>query len=103
MPARTLLRRGPASRNIFQRYLATHAPLSEKDCSSITPPYSVLVKNLGQVRKLLKNRPLTLSEKILYSHLHDPQKCLAGGGQIRGEAYLQLSPERVAMQDASAQ
>jgi homoaconitase len=62
-----------------------------------------LVKKLGQVRKLLNNRPLTLAEKILYSHLHDPEKSLAGGGQIRGEAYLQLSPERVAMQDASAQ
>jgi homoaconitase len=103
MPAGTLLRRGPASSGLFRRCLATHAPLPEKDCSSITPPYSGLVKKLGQVRKLLNNRPLTLAEKILYSHLYDPEKSLAGGGRIRGEAYLQLSPERVAMQDASAQ
>jgi homoaconitase len=48
-------------------------------------------------------RPLTLAEKILYSHLHDPEKTLAKGDIIRGESYLLLSPERVAMQDASAQ
>src|ERR1700732_1159958 len=103
MPAKTLLRRGTASRSLVRRCLATHAPLLEKDCSSIIPPYSVLVKSLAQVRKLLNNRPLTLTEKILYSHLHDPEKSLAGRDRIRGEAYLQLSPERVAMQDASAQ
>jgi homoaconitase len=44
-----------------------------------------------------------LAEKILYSHVHDPEKSFSGGGHIRGEAYLQLSPGRVAMQDASAQ
>ncbi|KAF8078407.1 aconitase family-domain-containing protein [Lyophyllum atratum] len=86
----------------FQRSLATHAPLAEKACASITPPYARLIENLEQARKIL-NRPLTLSEKILYSHLVDPEKSLAGGGRIRGEAYLQLHPERVAMQDASAQ
>jgi homoaconitase len=103
MPTGTLLRTSPASRHLIRRYLATHAPLPEKNCSSITPPYSALLEKLGRVRELLNNRPLTLAEKILYSHLHDPEKSLAGGGQIRGEAYLQLSPERVAMQDASAQ
>jgi homoaconitase len=96
------LRRGIGSLR-SRRYLATHASPAEKDCSSITPPYSFLIKNLGRVRKLLNNRPLTLAEKILYSHLVDPEKSLAGAGKIRGEAYLQLRPERVAMQDASAQ
>lgn len=103
MPTGTLLRTSPASRYLIRRCLATHAPLPEKNCSSITPPYSALLEKLGLVRKLLNNRPLTLAEKILYSHLHDPEKSLASRGQIRGEAYLQLSPERVAMQDASAQ
>ena len=103
MAAGTLLRTNSASKFLFRRCLATHAPLPQKDCSSITPPYSALVKKLGQVRKLLNNRPLTLAEKILYSHLNDPEKSLAGGGRVRGEAYLQLSPQRVAMQDASAQ
>jgi homoaconitase len=46
---------------------------------------------------------MTLAEKILYSHLSDPEKGLTDRGVIRGETYLQLRPERVAMQDASAQ
>ena len=86
-----------------RRYLATHVPAIERDCSSITPPYPVLIENLHRVRKVLGDRPLTLAEKILYSHLIDPEKDLSCSGQIRGHAYLQLRPERVAMQDASAQ
>jgi|ERR1700722_12468947 len=82
-------------------YLATHAPLKEKDCLSITPPYSTLLARLSLVREIL-NRPLSLAEKILYSHLIDPHKHETGG-IIRGKTYLQLHPERVAMQDASAQ
>lgn len=68
-----------------------------KDCSTITPPYQALLAKLDIVRSILK-RPLTLAEKILYSHLDDPHKSLGGGGKIRGEAYLQLRPQRVAMQ-----
>ncbi|KAK7064441.1 aconitase family-domain-containing protein [Favolaschia claudopus] len=79
------------------RLLATHAPLPEKNCSSITPPYPTLIENLSQVRKHVKHK-LTLAEKILYSHLTDPQQRIS-----RGQTYLQLRPERVAMQDASAQ
>lgn len=92
-------RRGLA---LLRRALATYAPLPEKNCSSITPPYPLLLRNLKRVRGLLE-RPLTLAEKILYSHLVDPEKCLTGVGKVRGEVYLQLGPERVAMQDASAQ
>jgi homoaconitase len=44
-----------------------------------------------------------LAEKILYSHLYDPENGIGGGGIQRGVTYLQLQPERVAMQDASAQ
>ncbi|KIM33810.1 hypothetical protein M408DRAFT_325405 [Serendipita vermifera MAFF 305830] len=84
------------------RLLATATALPQKDCSTITPPYEALLKKLQTVREILK-RPLTLAEKILYSHLDDPYKSLSGGGKIRGEAYLQLKPQRVAMQDASAQ
>ena len=61
-------------------------------------PYDKLVKNLEVVKGRL-NRPLTLSEKILYSHLDDP----AGQDIVRGESYLRLRPDRVAMQDATAQ
>lgn len=97
------LRKGVVARRAVQRCLATHAPVVEKDCTSITPPYEKLLGKLERVRELLNHRPLTLAEKILYSHLTDPEKSLAGGGKIRGDAYLQLNPQRVAMQDASAQ
>ena len=45
------------------------------------------------------NRPLTLSEKVLYSHLDNPEKQEI----VRGKSYLNLRPDRVAMQDATAQ
>merc|ERR1719471_213647 len=54
--------------------------------------------NLQVVRGKL-NRPLTLSEKILYSHLDNP----AEQDIERGTSYLRLRPDRVAMQDATAQ
>jgi homoaconitase len=85
------------------RTFATHAIPIEKDCTSITPPYSQLLQNLARVREILNDRPLSLAEKILYSHLYNPERDLSNGGKIRGETYLQLRPERVAMQDASAQ
>ncbi|KAF8446139.1 aconitate hydratase [Boletus edulis BED1] len=91
------------SRRVLKRCLATHVTTIEKDCSSIIPPYAKLLQKLDRVRELLNNRPLTLAEKILYSHLVDPEKALSRGGKIRGETYLQLNPQRVAMQDASAQ
>ncbi|KAI0768450.1 aconitate hydratase [Trametes elegans] len=91
-------------RRVRSRSLATEATsLPQKDCTSITPPYPRLETNLAAVRRLLGNRPLTLAEKILYSHIHEPERTLANGGIKRGETYLQLKPERVAMQDASAQ
>jgi len=96
-----LPRIGRGSRS-FARFFATHVSQIEKDCTSITPPYALLIQRINEVRKVLK-RPLTLAEKILYSHLIDPKATLSDGGRIRGETYLQLRPERVAMQDASAQ
>lgn len=84
------------------RSFATHSSTIPRNYASITPPYPILIRNLEGVRNVLK-RPLTLAEKILYSHLSDPVNGLGDGGRIRGEAYLQLNPERVAMQDASAQ
>ena len=61
------------------------------------------------------SRKLTLAEKILYSHLDSVENSLAAGAagnggrgsdreeNIRGSATLKLNPDRVAMQDASAQ
>lgn len=60
--------------------------------------YERIDTNIGIVKKRL-NRPLTLSEKIVYGHLDNPQ-----GQEIkRGESYLNLRPDRVAFQDATAQ
>ncbi|TDG52114.1 hypothetical protein AWZ03_001395 [Drosophila navojoa] len=61
-------------------------------------PYKLLSERVDCVINRLK-RPLTLSEKVLYSHLDS-----AGDQDIkRGESYLLLRPDRVAMQDATAQ
>lgn len=61
-------------------------------------PYEKLCQRLDIVKKRL-NRPLTMSEKVLYSHLDDP----ANQEIERGTSYLRLRPDRVAMQDATAQ
>jgi aconitate hydratase len=44
-------------------------------------------------------RPLTFAEKVLFAHLDDP----AGAGLERGVVYTDYRPDRVAMQDATAQ
>ena len=68
-------------------------------CASVTPPYKTLVSNLETVKQVLDNEPLTLAEKILYSHLANAEESLADGkGNIRGKSYLKLNPDRVAMQ-----
>jgi aconitate hydratase len=60
--------------------------------------YSEFGNKLSKIRKVL-NRPLTYAEKVLYTHLwEDVAKELKGG-----KDYSELSPDRVAMQDATAQ
>ena len=66
--------------------------MSKFDDNSVMP-YEKLVKNLEVVKARLA-RPLTLSEKILYSHLDEPDS----QDIVRGESYLRLRPDRVAMQ-----
>ena len=44
-------------------------------------------------------RPLTLADKVLFSHLDDP----AGADLVPGESYLMLRPDRVALQDVLGQ
>ena len=60
--------------------------------------YDKFKQSLDEMRKLLK-RPLTLSEKILYTHLFGQLT----GDLVRGQDYAELQPDRVAMQDATAQ
>lgn len=73
-----------------------YAALSRLEPST-TLPYEKMKSKLSDVRKRL-DRPLTLAEKILYSHLDDTKQEV-----VRGKTYLKLRPDRVAMQDATAQ
>ncbi|SCU95963.1 LAFA_0G03444g1_1 [Lachancea sp. 'fantastica'] len=90
-----------------KRCLATHAQKFTSDMagSRAAPPYAKLIANLDKVKAITNNTPLTLAEKILYSHLCDPEESLTSSNlqDIRGLQYLKLNPDRVAMQDASAQ
>src|SRR5262245_21740214 len=60
--------------------------------------YASLDKSHAHARKAL-GHPLTLAEKILWSHLSDPDQ----GALERGKSFVLLKPDRVAMQDATAQ
>ncbi|RUS30708.1 aconitate hydratase [Jimgerdemannia flammicorona] len=60
--------------------------------------YQRIEDNLAVVRRRL-NRPLTLSEKIVYGHLDNAEN----QDIVRGQSYLRLRPDRVACQDATAQ
>lgn len=95
------------SRVNLKRSLATHAkfPAIPQDFQSKVPPYARLLKNLAHVKQITNDAPLTLAEKILYSHLCDPEESIVSSNlnDIRGLQYLKLNPDRVAMQDASAQ
>lgn len=72
--------------------------LTPQDIQSIKTLYDQLAPAHEAGRKKL-GRPLTLAEKILISHIKD----LGSQDLKRGESYLTLNPDRVAMQDATAQ
>lgn len=67
------------------------------DVEIIKKVYSQMPEKIERAREFLKH-PLTLTEKILYSHLSGPFETYK-----RGESYVDFSPDRVAMQDATAQ
>jgi aconitate hydratase len=69
------------------------------DLDMIKKLYAAIPGRIAKARKAV-NKPLTLSEKILYSHLHSDQKLENFG---RGKSYVDFAPDRVAMQDATAQ
>ncbi|EGX96921.1 aconitate hydratase [Cordyceps militaris CM01] len=75
--------------------------------TSLPPTYERLFNKYTEVRRVLAGQRLTLAEKILYSHLHDVEDSLLtntdNGRSVRGRANLRLNPDRVNMQDASAQ
>ncbi len=69
------------------------------DIKMIQKVYAEMPAKIAAARQLL-NHPLTLTEKILYSHLHSAQALENFG---RGSSYVDFAPDRVAMQDATAQ
>jgi aconitate hydratase len=69
------------------------------DIEMIKKLYAEMPAKVEAARKML-GRPLTLSEKILFSHLHGDQKLESFE---RGGSYVDFAPDRVAMQDATAQ
>ncbi len=69
------------------------------DIDMIKKVYQNIPSRIEAARKQL-GRPLTLAEKILYSHLHADQK---SENFERGSSYVDFGPDRVAMQDATAQ
>ena len=60
--------------------------------------YSNYRQKIDDIRKVVK-RPLTYAEKVLYAHLWDK----AAKEFSKGKDYVDLAPDRVAMQDATAQ
>ncbi|MEP0264075.1 aconitase family protein, partial [Dokdonia sp.] len=69
------------------------------DIEMIKGVYARMAERVDTARDLV-GRPLTLSEKILYSHLWEgtPSKPFE-----RGEDYVDFAPDRIACQDATAQ
>ena len=68
------------------------------DLDLIKKVYAAMPEKVAEGRKLV-GRPLTLAEKILYAHLFVP----AEKAYDRGVDYVDFTPDRVAMQDATAQ
>ncbi|KAJ3116878.1 aconitate hydratase [Phlyctochytrium bullatum] len=77
-----------ALRRLYSSRVATRAP-----------DYNALQANLAELKKKgIVGGSLTLAEKILYSHIWQAESKVE-----RGASYLKIRPDRVAMQDASAQ
>jgi aconitate hydratase len=69
------------------------------DLDMIKKVYAAYPERIAAARQVV-GRPLTLSEKILYAHLWEGN---ASGAFERGNSYVDFAPDRVAMQDATAQ
>lgn len=69
------------------------------DIEMIKKVYAQLPEKVKKAREVVA-RPLTLAEKILFAHLHEEQKLEPFA---RAKDYVNFAPDRVAMQDATAQ
>jgi homoaconitase len=105
--ARCPLDLGSRARATRRSYATPTATTASPRRRAAVPPYKKILNNFEDVRTILGSQKLTLAEKILYSHLDNAEESLLentdNGKSIRGNANLKLKPDRVAMQDASAQ
>ena len=69
------------------------------DIEMIKAVYAKFPSRVAAARKVV-GKPLTLAEKILYTHLWEGEATTASE---RGKSYVDFAPDRVAMQDATAQ
>lgn len=69
------------------------------DLEMIKEVYRRFPERIAAARAVTQ-KPLTLSEKILYGHLWNGN---AEAAYERGKSYVDFAPDRVAMQDATAQ
>ncbi len=69
------------------------------DIDMIKKVYSQVADRVNAAREVT-GKPLTLAEKILYSHLWDGK---ANTAFVRGKDYVDFAPDRIACQDATAQ
>ncbi len=69
------------------------------DIDMIKGVYANMAERVDKAREIL-GKPLTLSEKILYSHLWEGEPTKAFS---RGKDYVDFAPDRIALQDATAQ
>ncbi|KNC82089.1 aconitate hydratase, mitochondrial [Sphaeroforma arctica JP610] len=83
--------------NMTVRCMST-TMMSKLDTFPEALPFDKMRGKLDIVKGRL-GHPLTLAEKIVYSHLDDP----VNSDLVRGESYLKLRPDRVCFQDATAQ
>ncbi len=73
-------------------------PIIESTPEAVEKAYQLMSERLKVIRKRL-GRPLTFMEKVLLTHLRDPETQELNAGK----SYLLVQPDRVAMQDATAQ
>ena len=69
------------------------------DIEMIRKVYAELPEKIAKARAIT-GKPLTLAEKVLYTHLHENQ---VAKPFKRATDYVDFAPDRVAMQDATAQ
>jgi aconitate hydratase len=72
--------------------------MEKSDLEMVEQHFQTLTGRIAEARKKL-NRPLTLTEKILFTHI----SAWPDEEPVRGKTHLNLLPDRVAMQDATAQ